>query len=218
MTAEPQRTEREQLIQDYLDGHVSRGGLLSDEIRGQAVAYAERVASNREYEAQLRANADKQRAQLQIASNDAALRERSNRKALANAWINRFAGENAQITPAMREQSELYAARVLAQHDPSFDQRQREQAAQRLDAGRRKREQRMLALRAELAEKIGSDDWRALRDETKLLRQALDDLDATLMREAMRPAAQQDTPQEPGEGSAVSAPGSRRRPTTARNR
>lgn len=214
---EPQRTEREQLVQDYLDGHMSRGGIINDDIRMQAAAYAERIAASRAYEAQLRANADKQREQLQIAQNDAALRERSNRKQLASAWLNRFVGENGQITPAMREQADLYAARVLAQHDPSFERRQREQAAERLAAGRQQRETRKAALRAQLAESAGSDDWRALKTESHLLRQALDDLDADLFREAMRPA-QQDTPQEPGEDSVVSARVGRRQTSIARKR
>lgn len=209
---DPQRTEREQLVQDYLDGHMSRGGIINDEIRTQAAAYAERIASNREYEAQLRAHADKQREQLQIAQNDAALRERSNRKQLANAWLNRFVGENGQITPAMREQAELYAARVLAQHDPAFERRQREQAAERLAAGRQQREQRKAALRAQLAEAIGSNDWRALREETKLLRQALEDLEADLFREAMRPAPE-GTPQGAGDAPVVPV-----RPTTRSQR
>lgn len=209
--AESIRDERQQLIQDYLDGHVSRGGLLNDEIERQAVAYAERIASNREYEAQLKAHADKQRAQLEIASNDAALRERSNRKALANAWLHRFVGEDGKITPEMRAQSELYADRVLAAHDPAIERRQIQTAAQRLEAGKRARIERALSLRALLAKKIGSDHWHTLRDEARLLRQALDDLDAILMREAMRPA-HQDTPQESGEDSAVSARGRRRQP------
>lgn len=201
---EPQRSEREQLIQDYLDGHMSRGGIVNDEVRAQATAYAERIASNRAYEAALRDNADKQREQMAIASSDAALRERSNRKALANSWLNRFTGENGQITPAMREQADLYANRVLAQHDPTFEQRQLRQAAARLEAQRRKREQRMHALRQMLAADAGSDHWRDLRGQIQLLRQALDDLDAQLFREALRPAPE-GTPQESGEDSAVPA-------------
>lgn len=201
---EPIRTEREQLRQDYLDGHMSRGGIVSPEIERQAEAYADRIASNREYEAALRANADKQREQMAIAHNDAALRERSNRKGLANSWLNRFVGENGQITPAMREQADLYATRVLAQHDPAFEQRQLMQAQARVDAALRKREERMHALRQMLADEVGSDFWRDLRGKTQLLRQALDDLDAQLFREAMRPVPQ-GTPEGAGDAPDVSA-------------
>lgn len=203
-TSEPIRSEREQLIQDYLDGHVSRGGLLSDEVHAQAAAYAQRIAEGRAYEAQLKAHADKQRQMVEYATTDKALRERSNRKALANSYINRFAGENAKVTDEMKRSAELYAERVLAAADPLIEQRAVRTAAQRLEAGKRARTDLVIALRAELAAKAGSDHWRALREHTKLLRQALDDLDALLFREALRPTPQ-DAPQEPGDGSAVSA-------------
>lgn len=208
--------ERAQLIQDYLDGHMSRGGLLSDEIRAQAVAYADRIVSNREYEAGLKAHADKQRTQLRAASNDAALRERSNRKALESTYINRFVGENTQVTPELRQLAALYAQRVLAAHDPAVERRAVEQAAQRLEAGKQARTQRCAALRKMLADEIGSNAYRDLRGKIQLLRQALEDLEGELMREALRPA-QQDAPQESGEDSAVSARGRRHRHTARNN-
>lgn len=213
MSDEPIRTEREQLIQDYLDGHMSRGGLLSDEIRMQAAAYADRVIGNKAYEARLKEHADKQREQLKTASNDAALRERSNRKQLETTYINRFANENAQVTPELRRQAALYAERVLAQHDPAVERRALQQAAQRLEAGRQTRVDRCAALRAELAQRAGSNHYRALREQSRSLRQALDDLDAELFREAMRPEG---TPEGAGDAPDVPARG-RRHATTRKN-
>lgn len=207
-------TEREQRIQEYLDGHISRGGLLSDEIRMQAAAYADRIVQNRAYEQQMRAVADKQREQLRIAESDAALRERSNRKTLEDTYLNRILGENVQITAEHRKQATTYAERVLAQRDPLIERRAMQQAAQRLAAGREARAARCQALRAELARRANSNHYKALREEALLLRQALDDLDAELFREAMRP---QGTPQESGEDSAVPARGRRHKQSTVRN-
>lgn len=207
-------TERDQRIQEYLDGHISRGGLLSDEIRMQAAAYADRIVQNRAYERQMREVADKQREQLRIAESDAALRERSNRKTLEDTYLNRILGENVQITEEHRRQATVYAERVLSQRDPSVERRAMQEAARRLAAGKEARAARCQALRTALARQCGSNHFRVLREETRLLRQALDDLDAELFREAMRP---QGTPQEAGDASAVPARGRRHKPPTVRN-
>jgi hypothetical protein len=151
---------------------------------------------------------------MELASNDAALRERSNRKQLETTYLNRIIGENTQITAEHRKQAAVYAERVLAQRDPEIERRAVHTAAQRLEAGRQARAERCAALRVELAKRAGSNHYRALREEACLLRQSLDDLEAVLFREAMRPEG---TPQESGEGSDVPARGRRRSQTIVRN-
>lgn len=194
-----QDDERAQLIQDYLDGHVSRGGILSDEVRAQAAHYAARVAESRAYEQQLKDHADAQRRVIEYAMTDTALRARSNRKQLMNSYINRFAGENAQITEEMKRAAALYADRVLASADPQVEQRAVTAAAERLAVGKHARVAAVAQLREELAAKAGSNHWRDLKAVSGALRRALDELDAQLFREAM--TAPEGDEKEPGDGS-----------------
>jgi hypothetical protein len=212
--------EREQIIQDYLDGHMSRGGLINDEVRAQAAAYADRIAGNRAYEAELRAQAEKQRAQIALATTDAALRARGNRRALMSDYLNRFAAD-APITDELRQAAARYADRVLVGRDPAIEQRQVAAAAERLAHNKAQAERDVAMLRALLIEHAGSDDRAALRAMAKRFRSALDEIDARLFREAMRPPSTppQGAPEESGEGSAAPARGrqSQRTNTTKRH-
>ena len=205
MTTEP--TEREQLIQDYLDGHVSRGGLVTDEIRSQAEQYAKRIAENRAYEAMLKANAEQQRKMAEYATTNQALRQRSDRRQLEASYINRFGSDSAPVTDELKQAARLYADRVLAAADPAIAQRAVRAAADRLATGQAARTAAVGDLRAELAARCGSNHWRAIREQANALRRTLDALDTQLFQEAMRP---QDEPQGAGDASALSARGRRR--------
>lgn len=207
-------TEREQLIQDYLDGHVSRGGIVTDEIRAQAMQYAQRIADNKAYEAMLKKNAEKQRKMVEYATTDQALRERSNRRQLEASYINRFGSDNAPVTEELKQSARLYADRVLTAADPAVAQRAVRAATERLAKGQAQRATTVAALRADLAAQCGSNHWRDIRDQANVLKSTLDALFTQLFQEAMRPP--QDDPQGVGDTPDASAVRGRRRTATTR--
>jgi hypothetical protein len=206
-TAEPVRDERTQLIQDYLDGIVSRGGVVNAEAQFQAGAYADRIAASRAYEAAQKANMAKMREQLEYATTDHALRARSARKQLIASYINRFTSENAAVTDEMKLSAERYADRVLAAADPEIARRQVQSAADRQAKAKAEFARDVEWLWQLLIDQTGSDDRRALAATARRFRRALDEIDARLFREALNPPAPQAAPQESGEDSAAATRG-----------
>lgn len=174
MTA--QTDERAQLTQEYLDLWRVRGHVETDEARAQAAAYADRILANRAWE-QERIEAARQLAARQAAA------QRSigtSKRQVAEANLLRV-GDTAADEAWARQ----VAANVARNEDPKEQQRRYQASQQRLARGRTARAERVATLRAELEAQAGTDR-RVLMGETKLLRQALDDLDADLFREALK--------------------------------
>ena len=181
-------TEREQFAQEWRDNYLSRGGVMNDDAERQATAYADRILEGRaETERMIAAAAAAEQTRANVAI-DHAMRLRGERKHIIAAFINRHTSDGYAVTEQLKQQAAIFADRVLERADPRIQQRAREQAERRREVGR-------LAQDADIARieplvtawASGDETIPALRAASLRIRRALDEIDARLMRRAMRP-------------------------------
>ena len=144
--------ERRTLIATYLDDHRARGGIVDDEAQRQAAAYADRIAANRQYEAD-RAAAQQQQAARAAAAAPAAA-ARSHYTAVAKANAEARAGWN--VAPDLAY-GKVVADNARRHEDGDLARTTREASAARIAGHQAERSTRVAALLDKLRKTAGGD-------------------------------------------------------------
>lgn len=144
--------ERQALVDGYLADHQQRGGIVDEEAQRQALAYADRIAASRQYEADRHAALQQQAERMREAAPAAAAR--SHYAAVAKAAAEARSGWN---TAPDAVYGRAVVERVRAHEDGERNRKDREASAARIARHRDERQRRVDALIEKLRKAAGDD-------------------------------------------------------------